>query len=226
LGAWPPCLSSLDLSRCSKITDAALNSLGHLTSLRIEDCPRINGSGLGELASVKRLSLSGQVITNWESIKQLRSLEEFSGDIVAPVLLSLVSSLAFVSSLKTLTLVEKSISLVPTHLSMHELRELPFLTHMSLMSFSGITDDGIAQLRSLETLTIVECDNITADGLAPLTRLSNLTLLISNRVGDAGLVELARMRSLTSLHVSGCDAVTEAGLQALRDARPDLLLTV
>lgn len=224
VGSWPPSLSSLNLSGCSKITDAALRTMGHIKSLVIDHCQGLNGSGIRALQNIESLSVRGPDIVDWAGFMRTRNLTSLNATRVAATL-TMTVMLSYVSSLTSLTLGEESKASI-TDLALYQLRDLPFLSRLTLIECDGLRDFSITSLRSLDYISISSCDAIEAKELAPLTRLSELSLIRCCAVGDAGLAELGRMPSLTSLHVSGCEAITGAGLQSLMDARPDLLLTV
>jgi len=215
-----PDLFVLHMSTCDDITDhglSHLNGLRKLKYLRLSG-EKVRGSGLQHLRDLSKLEslhiystsrLSDRGVAEIAKMKQLRDL--WLGGMTDKQL----------GKISVLT----------------ELRELSFGGH--------VTDEGIAQvsrLEKLESLRLQHIAGVTSRGLRPLSKLRNLTTisLISAPLGDDGLERLADIESLkyvamhglnitdeglmhlsklqgfTRLYVTGCEDVTERGIEALR----------
>lgn len=75
----------------------------------------------------------------------------------------------------------------------------------------------VMHLKQIEVLKLASCMRLTSGGLGMLKTCSTLEHLNLNNtmVDDACLKELAALSRLKELHISGCTAVTDQGLQAM-----------
>jgi internalin A len=101
------------------------------------------------------------------------------------------------------------------------LAEFPKLEVVDLRG-SGVTDEGLAQLKTLKGLRKLYLGRteISDAGLKHIAGLVGLESLIlsETKVTDAGLKQLAGMKKLTNLEVSGT-AITDLGLKELRELK-------
>jgi serine/threonine protein kinase len=113
--------------------------------------------------------------------------------------------------------------------SVADLPKSRFTLSLVNLSFTEVTDAGLAHLKDLTSLNSLWLHNttVTDAGLAPLADLTKLTqLTLSNtRVTDAGLGHLKKLQSLTLLGLGG-PAVTDAGLGSFKDRKGLTLLNV
>ncbi len=93
---------------------------------------------------------------------------------------------------------------------------------------TGITDEALKNIGQLTNLTKLnlEYNAVSSKGLENLLALQHLEYLnvIGTKLDDAGLNQLAGIKSLKHIYIwqSG---VTESGLAAIREKRPDLVIT-
>lgn len=115
-----------------------------------------------------------------------------------------------------------------TDAGMRHLRAMAKLQYVDI-SFTCITDVGLAELRDMKDLRQLEMDSccgISATGLAALkgcTKLRRLNLSDCSRITDAALVEIAQFRELQHLNVGWCGSkemqITDQGVKALADLK-------
>jgi len=165
VGAWPPSLTSLNLSGCSKITDAALSRVGHVKKLVLDACPGLKGSGLKELRGVRELSISGLQLSNWEGLKHTGLTELNAGPDI------------FMDDLRDLTsLSSVCLSGCPA-LSDESLASLTSLTRVSLLECDNVKAEGLAPLTRLSKLALVFCSGVNDAALVELGSMRSLTHL-------------------------------------------------
>ena len=111
-------------------------------------------------------------------------------------------------------------------------RELEMLTRMFsknqiielYLRETQITD--LAPLAELTNLRVLDLSGtqITDAGLAHLAGLTNLKVLNIGETGitDAELVHLAGLTNLQELDLTGCQGITDVGVEALKEKLPDL----
>lgn len=99
------------------------------------------------------------------------------------------------------------------------LAALPALEKADLVEIDGLTDEALAQVAKIATLTELNLGDawVTNAGLPALTKLKALRRLDlgwTKDVGDSGLAVLAKIKTLEQLGLGGTK-VTDAGLPAL-----------
>lgn len=165
---------------------------------------------------------------------ELQSTRELFGDDLEPLRgLSKLTSLtletfgeitpgAFAALREIPKLAELSLRFDPTDdplSSLEEMYRIP-LTHLSLESSWGITDDALEALRELAppltSLSLGGCPKLTDAGIIPLITGLPLTSLnlARSKISDACLETLAGM-PLTELDLGQCAGVSDAGLRHL-----------
>jgi len=79
----------------------------------------------------------------------------------------------------------------------------------------------VLNLKSIQTLELASCMRLTSTGITMLKTCTTLTHLNLNRtlLDDAALAELAWLTGLLEFHMSGCDGVSDEGLQAITAAK-------
>ncbi len=195
-------ITSINLSSCSKITDAGLAHLSNLTSLSLLDlgyCRNITDAGLAHLSKLTLLSLL-----------DLRGCTNITD-----------AGLAHLSKLTLLSLLDLGWCSNITDAGLAHLVTLTSLSSLNLYWCNNITDAGLAhlsKLTSLNSLMLAGCENITDAGLAHLSKLTSLrslNLSVCTNITDAGLAHLVTLSSLSSLYLGRCDKITDAGLAHL-----------
>jgi hypothetical protein len=99
--------------------------------------------------------------------------------------------------------------------------DLPRLENLSLGYCSNITDRGLLDVSTMQTLTMLSlsfCPKITDTGLAYVSRMKKLNwlhLAVCPQITDAGLPTLLAMTNLIALDLRGCPAITDRGLEHL-----------
>jgi hypothetical protein len=192
---------------------------GHNTVIRDADL-----AGLGGLPNLEILMLDGPQITD-ASLSHLKEL----------------------TSLRQLGLFKTNVA----GAGLADLNGLPHLERLDLYA-SRITDAGLAHLEGRPTLRALNLNQtpISDTGLAHVGGLAGLESLYLDRtrVTDAGLGHLTGLRNLSELHLAGTkitdkglehlkvldklrrlrlerSLVTDEGVSALRQARPDLIIS-
>ena len=94
---------------------------------------------------------------------------------------------------------------------------------------TAVTETGLARLAenaALRSLSLIETQTDDV-GLIHLTHLPNLTTLYLDQtaITDAGLAELAKIETLRYISLGQTPAVTDEGVDALRERKPDLKIT-
>lgn len=137
--------------------------------------------------------------------------------------------------------------------SLTRLAGVTTLRELSLCG-TQITDAGFAHLRNLSNLQVLDlwrCRNFSGEGLARLEGLSSLRRLSlwntavtddalrhlgglaglreldlsHTQITDAGLEHLEGLTALQELGLLGCDNLTDAGVDRLKNTLPDLVIT-
>ncbi len=199
-------ITSINLSKCKKITDAGLAhlvTLTRLSSLNLRGCYNITDAGLAHLSKLTLLSS----LNLWGCLSHITD-----------------AGLAHLSKLTLLSSLNLKWCFNITDAGLAHLSSLTSLTSLNLGgTFLNITDAGLAHLSKLtllSSLNLSHCKNITDGGLAHLSKLTSLTSLnpsYCSAITDAGLAHLSSLTSLTSLDLNGCSNITDDGLAHLSE---------
>jgi beta-lactamase regulating signal transducer with metallopeptidase domain len=195
-------LEQLDLSE-TQITDAGLASVATLNGLR-------------------SLEISGTQVTDaglTELIK-LRSLTrlEIQSSQISDVGLA---TLAAYENLRELYLFNTKI----TDNGMRELKKLKQLTALSIAR-TPVTDKGLEELLNLQELEmlLLSQTQVTDEGVQLLKSLPKLKTLNLNAtpITDAGLTYLVELKQLETVYLHKVPGISEAGVEQLKQSRPEL----
>jgi hypothetical protein len=250
-----PSLKIIDLRVSPMVTDAAMETLATMPSLRAVRVSDVNISdqGIESLMALPQLTeldirncraVTKQGIQRLAEKGSLRNLK-LGGPKIGDDVLEVVATM---ENLTSLSLENCSI----TDAGVAKLDELP-LEHLTLYQTPNVTDEGLAVLASLNSLRTLTLRDVGARGtaLAELPspeKLVELNLALS-RITDAEVVHLVGLTSLETLILSETaltDAaidtlskmgslkrlvlnqtrVTEAGAERVRDALPECRVEV
>lgn len=200
-------LTSLGLE-CTLVTDAAMASLQHHTSLAelcLGGCLHLTDAGLRAL----------QPITSLTALDINTCCEVSSAGMTA---------LAPLTALRTLSLDQ---CLDITSSSLRELRPLTRLESLSVEGCFQVTDTGMTELEHMTSITelnLTRCTRISDRGLVSLLALPNLrsvNLRSCINVTAAGLAMVVTGSTrLEHLNVAGCRQVTPADIESMTRYRP------
>ena len=102
------------------------------------------------------------------------------------------------------------------------LRALPALEKVNLVEVDGLTEEALAHLGKITSLTYLDCGDgtVTDAAVVHLTKLKKLTFLglAWTKVGDGAMPLVARLPSLEILRLGGTK-VSDAGIAHLRRLR-------
>jgi serine/threonine protein kinase len=196
-------LDTLDLS-FTKVSDEGMNTVAELTNLRYLSLGEtaVGDPGLATLRTLKQLEeISLGVAVSDRGFRHLASFP----------------------NLKRLGLKTHQL----TKLSVTHLQSLPQLENLDI---TGVTDADVVLLKSLIRIKelSLKLNQLTAQGLKVLEELPHVEfLLLANnpQITDANLLPLTRMIGLKQLYLSS-SSVTPAGINAFRQARPDVYLNI
>jgi hypothetical protein len=175
-------LTALEIDHCEKITDKSLENLAEikdLTHLSLRNCAQITDTGLQYLTLLKKLNVLNLQhcidITN-EGLQHLVPLENLTH-------LQLVTGsegFKYLTQLKNLAYLELDNAKREDELTdeLKQLTQLERLTHLSLKSYTKITDKNIEHLTEMKGLTFLNleyCGFIRDCSYFPLTNMRGLT---------------------------------------------------
>lgn len=164
-----------------------------------------------------------RLFSGLEFLETLRILDgeiQMSGGEAPPKVTD--EGIAHLSGLRSL----KKLLLTNTGLTDEGMPHLSQLTNLEqlILAGTGVSDDGLQHLANLNKLRYLDLSTtrITDAGLAHLHTLPNLRSLDlhSTVVTDEGLELLKRMTELTQLDLADCPAITDPGVEDLRQALP------
>ncbi|QDU94600.1 leucine-rich repeat domain-containing protein [Lignipirellula cremea] len=228
-------LEHLQLS-CGNGEYPALTRLGDLKKLKtLElDISAENQSCLAKLAGLPDLrtldlDVSAEkppALVELGKVTQLTKLK-LETQLADPCMVSLKTLTNLVDLTLTMEIIGKGQKVTDVGLS--ALSEMKALTHLKFTGYENsnfqITDQPFSRWASLPLETL-EVDGLPIDdnGLKALCGSQSLTRieLIDSLVTDAGLLSLEKLASLKSIYLRDNKAVTEAGIEALKTARPML----
>lgn len=200
-----PQLEALNISKTKIITNSLMN-LPQLKSL-IADDMCISDDAILNLPLLETLHMTGRKIINNIILNRLPNLRELTIDI-ARIIMYWPETFD-----KLETLIMRAVNITDK-----ELKCLPQLKTLTMNNCSGITDEGIKCLTQLETLNITVYHNEKRDIIG--TGFANLQQLKSLSVGEMGMTDvgfkyLAPIKTLKTLKISGCENITDEGLEYL-----------
>jgi Leucine-rich repeat (LRR) protein len=213
----------------TEVTDAGvkhLAGLAELTSLRLTSARKVGDEGMKTVARLTKLqsldifgtSVTGQGMKELAGLGQLTSLSlgRLKGTDAG------LRALAGLSKIHNLELSYTDI----TDEGMKDVAKHPRLIGLNLHSAKNVTDAGVKELAGLQQLRSLHLSGTqVADAgvkaLGGLPRLQFLTLSETG-VGDAGIVALAGCPRVTTLILGKKNKVTDAGVQQLQAALPQL----
>jgi hypothetical protein len=192
-----------------------------IVSLSIVSRPVTNG-GLANLAGntqLKTLLMDGTGITD-EGMKYLEGMTSLEDISLSEHITD--QGLAHIAGLKNLQRISLSDRI--TDDGLHHLLGLPKLESIGPLG-AGVTGKGLDTLAPLKTLTGIRLFNapITDDDLDKLLAFPELSYLhlAGTKITDAGLAKVAKIPKLKVLFLPNT-AVTQQGVEAFKQARPDL----
>jgi hypothetical protein len=185
-----------------KVTDATMKDLLEftaLTTVELQDAPKVTAAGIADLGKVKKLQkveIQGAVVTD-EAAKALAAATTITELRLTGGALTDdgVKALAALTKLQTLTLTQAK-------------------------KVKGTTVPALVAAKDLNYLTVTECQLGDLAGWGALKKNAKLTTLSLTKAGvtDAGLKEIGQLAQLASLSLDGCP-VTETGLAELARLR-------
>jgi hypothetical protein len=223
----------LDLSGSPDVTDAGLATLPAL--------PRLAWLGLGGLQQITDVGLSSLVALSelrWLFLAGCKGITD--------------AGIATIANIPTLEGLHPCGCQQLGNGSLAALPRMPRLREVYI-SGEGFTDDGMAHVARCERLEVLGMDGpigdegyaqlaghpalralhlpacrlLTLDGLDGLARIPQLRTLAfysTPRIDDRWLERLASFPALRELTLVGCPAVTDAGVVAFRQSRPEIEL--
>ena len=198
-------ISSLRLSRDSKITDAGLKILLNLISLELLQNNTITDNGLKNCPNLTSLILSGNTqITDagLQGLLKLISLQVNDNNQITN------AGLLKLSQLTSLTLIGNS------QVTDAGLLNVPNLTSLLLQDNTQITDAGLLNVPNLTSLSLSGDTKITDAGFLNVPNLTSLKLFGNPQITDAGFLNVP---NLTSLKLFGNPQITGAGFLSLKN---------
>ena len=224
-------LKTLQLEHCSNISDQSLKYLSecrHLETLYFEENHRITDAAVKVFSkfcsNVSKIHFIDCIRLTDITLKAISSLPITHLNIADCNRLSdsgirFITENAIQSKLKELDLTNLSRI---TDISLFRLRNLPCLKKLTLAYCENLTEAGMEQLDSLNSLTHIDLTGtgITDESLSRLGRIQNLTSIsISecNEITDHGLTKFAnRVKDkITSLDISHCKEITDKPIKSL-----------
>ncbi len=220
-------LKTLDVSLTS-LTDASTEFLGQLTAL---NDLRLAGVALSDAGVARLKPLRGLVGLELES----QQITDVSLPVIAEfknlTMLSMPGTAVTDAGLVHLERLEHltSLNLLRTRVTDRGLKHIAVLSHLQKLYIGGspphgITDEGVAQLRTLEDLRELRLvsDRVSDRGVEQLSKLPRLEILFLDysRMTDEGLKHLQRAKKLRYLSVKETK-VTAAGVARLQQALPN-----
>lgn len=232
-----PALTRLDLSM-TRISDRGLLELktaSNLVDLNLYYSELVSDQGIAVLKGwqrLKRLNLRGTKITDstLQFLNGLTSLEAL--DIgFAQVTDSGLAQLNALSNLKELSIGGNKL----TDAGLQALRQMPGLTSLDLSGAQrtdsglwsvSLTESGLDTIATLKDLRHLRLNGVAVsprglERLKGLSKLERLDLQACIRINDDALPPLESLPALRILDVTAA-AITEKGLQALRQAKPGI----
>jgi hypothetical protein len=210
-------LISLDIGGCDRVTDHGLGHLSHmrLKYLNIRQCHDVTDYGIAKL---KRMPL-GTLYMHWcrkitdKAFKHMENMPLTSLDVSECRNINFPTEVLDELANLPLRRLDLSFCDVTDDILAELVTRLPGLTQLALSGCSGITDEGIAHLKTLQQLTSLDvsgCRNITDTALGHLSSmpLENLNITRCYHITDYGIEELKRL-PLQTIAMKGCYRITE-----------------
>uniref|UniRef100_A0A0E0DNA7 Disease resistance R13L4/SHOC-2-like LRR domain-containing protein n=1 Tax=Oryza meridionalis TaxID=40149 RepID=A0A0E0DNA7_9ORYZ len=224
-------LKELDLSRCSKISDAGIK---HIASIESLEKLHVSQTGLTDngvmaissLINLRLLDLGGvrftdKALRSLQVLTQLEHLDIWGSEITnegASVLIAF-TSLSFLNISWTRFMMENSVKV----LSLSALEELKYLESLNLNN-TQLMDDVIPPLASFRALKylFLKSDFLSDPALHALSSASNLIHLgfCGNILSTTGLRKFVPPATLRMLDLSGCWILTGDAISAFCTCHP------
>ena len=232
-----PCLTTLGLEFCGRITETGLEQLASscpaLTALNLWSCTRVNDAALlhlSKLRALKTLDLTSCTDVTDAGLQYLSRLPALAALDLDGCLKIGDPGLVQLGRVMSLTSLNFAACRKMTDFGLAALSTLTTLKTLNLRSCGKITDAGAAHIAKLASLTWLDmegCAALTDDGLshisASLTKLTFLNLEGCSAISDVGLTQIAhRLESLASLSVWSCAKITDAGVAEVAQRLPNL----
>ncbi len=199
---------------------AALQRLGQLRSLRLDEC-RIAGAAqrqfealpLRELRLV-RCPISTSMLAAVGRMRTLRNLS-LDGTSVTD------EQLVHLKPLCNLRRLDLSASSELTGAGLSHLKGMTGLRTLCLDDCTELADVAMAhagELTGLRRMSVRDCDGLTDAGFAPVSNMNGLReiyLSYCDGLSDVGLAHVARVSTLRTIDIADCPRLTAAGLAPL-----------
>ena len=191
-------IKTLTICGFNGLSDIQLQTFVNLHTLTIKKSVLVKGYCFAYLKNLKVLYLSNCII-NSDTFKYLPALES----------LSVFSSGIFIIKEVALTYlnVEKLHTLNITNCLITDdiISRFKNIKHLNISGCRNITNNGICDLISLNTLNISECISITDSALEKLTNLKNLNISYCDQMTNNAICHL---ENLHTLKANGCSLIS------------------
>lgn len=217
-------LAYLRINRCRLITDKGLAFISSLPLkyLGISDC-KITDAGCLYISKMDKLSCLNltrcEQITD-DGIYHIRNLKKLTELALFSCVQITDAAIEFISDLNSLTWLGLQNSNKLTDVSFIYLKKLTSLNHLLILGCSELTGSGYSQLGEIVTLKKLDLSEskISDEALKSLSKLpllTDLALCYCHEISDSGLIYIGQITTLVNLNLSGCDKITNPGLNAL-----------
>lgn len=220
-------LTSLQLNRCTKLTDKGIMHLQPLTQLQVlnlSHCFNLTDKSLEVVGSVTSLNqlymqqclnVTDNGLTHLSNLVQLRLLDVSYCEKLTGAGFEVCQGHRHFATLN----VSCCSQLCDTGLS--SIGRLSSLTKLDICHCPLVSDTGLAHLSGLTILTALDmahCPRVGDVALAILSNLPALTTIKLNgclKLSDAGVAQLTKLNGLLTVHLDKCIRLTDTGLAHL-----------
>lgn len=218
-------LSELDMSWCHRVTDdmiVALSSCSCLTSLNVVGCKLLTDASVEAVAtitSLRHVALSGHKLTD-QGMAFLAKCTWLVRLRIFHILQVTDAGIKHLVPLQSLTFLSLSYAKALTANGFASIAKLANLRELVLTN-SGLTDDGLhalLALTELRTLDLSGSINFTNDGLLAVKRfraLQTFAMGFCSQITDEGTRNLSTSTNLIHIRCEGSYRITKSGLARL-----------